>query len=98
MTRDDAIARLRSHADALRALGATAVYLFGSTARDEADAESDVDLFVDHDRAPSFSLLDLVGIKQYLDRALPARVDVTTRRGLHPSLRADIERGAIRVF
>ena len=98
MNRADAIARLNAHADRLRAMGATALYLFGSTARDEAGHESDIDIFVEHERAPAFSLLDLVGIKLYLDDALAMRVDVTTRAGLHPLLKDDIERSAIRVF
>jgi predicted nucleotidyltransferase len=42
--RQDALATLRSEADAVKALAATALYLFGSTARDEASARSDLDL------------------------------------------------------
>jgi uncharacterized protein len=38
---------LKEQADAARALGATGLYLFGSTARDEASAPSDLDLFID---------------------------------------------------
>jgi predicted nucleotidyltransferase len=30
-------------------MGATALYLFGSTARDEAGEASDLDLFIDYD-------------------------------------------------
>ena len=46
MTRSDTLATLRDRADALRAQGVTALYLFGSAARGEAQEESDVDLFV----------------------------------------------------
>lgn len=56
MTRDDAIARLRDHADAIRALGGTSLYLFGSTSRDEARPDSDLDLFMDYDQAGSDGL------------------------------------------
>ena len=49
MTRDEAIARLkRSEAD-LKKAGVAHVYLFGSTARDEARPDSDVDLFFDYE-------------------------------------------------
>ena len=46
MNRDDAIARIKSAEPAIRALGAQAVYLFGSTARNEASKTSDVDIFI----------------------------------------------------
>lgn len=98
MDRTDAIAKLRQHADAVKGMGATALYLFGSTARNEAGAASDLDLFVDHDPAGRFSLIDLVGIKQFLEEALAVEVDVTTRSSLHPMIRKDIERSAVRVF
>jgi|SRR5690348_17391220 predicted nucleotidyltransferase len=98
MNRNDAIARLRQTADAVRGMGATALYLFGSTARNEAEAASDLDIFIDYDAEGRFSLLDLVGIKQHLEEELAMEVDVTTRSSLHPMLRADIERSAIRIF
>ena len=80
------------------AFGATSLYLFGSVARDESSAGSDLDLFVDYDRDGKFNAFDLVGIKQYLEQNLGTEVDVTTRDSLHPMLRADIEKSAIRVF
>ena len=45
-----------------------------------------------------FSLFDLVGMQQFLEDELATGVDLTTRDSLHPSLRADIEQSAIRVF
>ncbi|CAN7610553.1 nucleotidyltransferase family protein [Neorhizobium sp. LjRoot104] len=98
MNRTDAIQKLQQHADAVKGMGATALYLFGSTVRDEARASSDLDLFIDYDPAKRFSLLDLVGIKQFLEEELAVEVDVTTRGSLHPMLRTDIEQSAIRVF
>jgi hypothetical protein len=47
MRRDDVIAQLKQTEPALRALGVTGLYLFGSHARDEAGPDSDVDVFVD---------------------------------------------------
>lgn len=98
MDRIEAIRRLRQNANAVKGMGATALYLFGSTVRDEAAASSDLDLFVDYDPASRFSLLDLVGIKQLLEESLAVEVDVTTRSSLHPMLRSDIEQSAVRVF
>lgn len=79
-------------------MGATSLYLFGSTARDSAKVASDLDLFVDYDQRGRFNAFDLVGIKLFLEKELALPVDLTTRDGLHPMLKADIEKTAIRVF
>ena len=89
---------LKKHADAVKSMGATALYLFGSTARNEATVSSDLDLFIDYDPTKNFSLLDLVSIKQFLEAELAIDVDVTTRTSLHPLLRVDIEQSAVQVF
>jgi predicted nucleotidyltransferase len=96
MTRSDAIELLRRHRSEIAAHGVRALYLFGSTRRDEAGPDSDVDLFVDYDEG--FSLLDLVAVKEQIDHILGVRADLTTRGGLHPVLRDDILRDAERVF
>jgi uncharacterized protein len=98
MNKQETIADLKRHADAIRAFGATSLYLFGSVARDEAGSESDLDVFIDYDLNGKFSLFELVGIKLLLEQKLGVRVDVTTRDSLHPKLRADIEQSAVRVF
>lgn len=98
MKKDEAIERLRENAEAIRALGATSLYLFGSVARDEAAETSDLDLFIDYDPEKKFSLLDLIGIKLFLEDELVTDVDVTTRDSLHPMLKSKIENSAIRVF
>ena len=98
MKRTDAIKRLKRHAHVMKSMGVTSLYLFGSTARDEALVSSDLDLFIDYDPDRRFSLLDLVGIKQFLEEELAVEVDVTTRNSLHPMLREDIEQSAVRIF
>ncbi len=50
MNKIEAIALLKSHAGAMKARGATSLYLFGSAVRDEARADSDLDLFIDYDQ------------------------------------------------
>lgn len=98
MRRSDALEALTRHEAALRALGATAIYLFGSTARDEARRDSDLDLFVDYDPDETFSLIELIKIKHFLEDRLNVAVDVTTRDSLHPRLKARIEAEAVRVL
>lgn len=98
MNKAQAIEQLRKDADTIRGMGVTELYLFGSTARDEDTAASDLDLFIDYDTNKRFSLIDLVGIKQFLEETMSTDVDITTRDSLHPMLKDDIERNAIRVF
>jgi predicted nucleotidyltransferase len=98
MNKIEAIAELQRHAKAVKALGATSLYLFGSVVRNEAQGASDLDLFIDYDHDSRFNAFDLVGIKQYLEHELGVDVDVTTRDGLHPMLRSGIEQSAVRIF
>ncbi|MBA2399321.1 MAG: nucleotidyltransferase domain-containing protein [Bradyrhizobium sp.] len=98
MTRTEALRKLRSQADAIRALGATSLYLFGSTVRNQATAKSDIDLFIDYDPRGRFNALDLVAAKRLLEKSLSVEVDLTTRKGLHPLIRKQVEAEAMRVF
>lgn len=98
MNRNEAIAVLKQSADAISGLGATALYLYGSTAADQAGKSSDIDLFVDYDPNSRFNAFNLVEMKLLLEDRMRIPVDLTTRDGLHPRLRAGIEQQAIRVF
>jgi uncharacterized protein len=98
MRKKQAVAALKEQSDAVKALGATSLYLFGSTVRDAAQPASDLDLFIDYDRSGRFSLIELVGIKQLLEQRLGVPVDVTTRDSLDPLLRDRIEASAERIF
>ena len=72
----------------------TEVWVFGSVARDEDDAESDLDLLVRFEDGAS--LFDLVGLEQDLEALLGVPVDVVSIGGLRPSHDA-ILREAVRV-
>ena len=96
MRKQETLERLRRHADAMRALGARSVDLFGSTVRDEARPASDVDLFVDDD--DTFSAIELVRLREVVRAILGAEADVTTRDGLHPLIRDEVIASAEKVF
>jgi uncharacterized protein len=98
MKSTEIIARLAAQTGALRARGATALYIFGSRARGDNGPDSDLDVLVDYDRGRKFSLIDLAGIKNAIERELGIEADVATRKALHPQLRDRIEREAIKVL
>jgi predicted nucleotidyltransferase len=62
--------------------------LFGSWARNEASEESDIDILVDF--SPGADLLDLSGLKIYLEDLFGRTVDVVPKRAIREELKAAI--------
>jgi predicted nucleotidyltransferase len=89
---DEAIRRLSEHREELKRRGVERLYLFGSTARDEAGSGSDVDLIIRIDRESrgKFGLFDLIRVKHYLEDTLDIKVDLTTEEGIKPQLKERI--------
>ena len=93
--REEALKVLRDHHDELvHEHHVRSISIFGSVARDEASPDSDVDILVEFDRR--VGLLAFAGLKLALEEWLQARVDLATPAALHPRLKADILREAIR--
>ena len=67
--------------------------MFGSVARGEATADSDIDVVVTTRRP--FSLLDLVALKRCLEGGLGRTVDIIDRRSVHPATPLDALRPAL---
>ncbi len=88
---------LRAHrAEILRIAaqhGARNVRLFGSAARGDARADSDIDVLVDLD--PGRSLFDLGGLLSDLEALLGQPVDVVTANGLRGRIRERVLREAL---
>ena len=97
MKRDEAISRLQQHEADLRRLGVEHLYMFGSTARGEANDDSDVDLFFDYEKG-NLGLFELMDVKEYAAGILGRKTDIMTRDSLHRMLREKIESTAVRVF
>ena len=98
MNRRTAIEAIAGNADAIRSFGVRRLYLFGSTARNQARRDSDVDVFIDLKKGARFSLFDLMDLRDYLAKLLRAKVEVFSRDGLHRVIRPAVEREAIRVI
>jgi predicted nucleotidyltransferase len=75
--------------------GASNVRVFGSVARGDADAASDVDFLVDFE--PGRSLLDLAGLLIDLEDLLGHPVDVVTEPGLKARIRQRVLAEAVPV-
>jgi predicted nucleotidyltransferase len=97
MNQAEALKKLRSFTGALRARGATSLYLFGSTTKNKAGGNSDLDLFIDYDPHGKFNAFE-VASKRLLQEGLGVDVDLTTRKGLHPLIRKRVEAEAKPVF
>jgi predicted nucleotidyltransferase len=100
MRRDDVIARLKATEPALRAFGIAGLYLFGSHARDEAEPDSDVDVFVDPAPGETFGFLPFMDAYATLRKAFDDKIEIgySTRTGLSPYILKDVEQEAVRIF
>jgi uncharacterized protein len=97
MNRDEAMNRLKARAADLKRLGVEHLYMFGSTARDEARDESDIDLFFDYQKG-KLGLFELMDVKETTAQILGQPADIMTRDSLHRTLRRQIEASALQVF
>jgi len=86
--------RLNLHQAELRAFGVLQLYVFGSVARGDASAESDIDFVVELER---YTLRDFVGLKLALEDWLGVAVDLTTFQSLKPQVRRSLEENLRRV-
>jgi hypothetical protein len=97
MKRDEAVSRLKAHAADLKRLGVEHLYMFGSTVRDEAREESDIDLFFDYQKG-KLGLYELMDVKEAAAQILGRPADIMTRDSLQRTLRQNIEASALQVF
>ena len=98
MQREEVISKLKQAEPTLRGFGVAALYLFGSHARGEARPDSDVDVFVDPVADKQFGFIPFMDAYEAIQSAVGHNVDYGTRTGLHPLLRPEIEREAVRIF
>jgi len=96
MKRIAALALLReSKPELVARFGVKRLALFGSTARDAAVAQSDVDVLVEFD-GPATSA-QFFGAQFFLEDLLGCPVDLVTHKALRPELRLHVERDSVDV-
>ncbi len=89
MRRDQVLKKLSDHKDELRdRFGVTSIAIFGSTARDEARPDSDVDTLIEIERPAGFFTIAKVNF--YLEDILGAKVDLVTPGALRSPIRERI--------
>lgn len=87
LDKENVLASLIAHREALQKLGVRRIGLFGSTARGEATANSDVDFVVEL-KAKTFDAY--MDVKEYLEQLFARRVDLVLADGIKPLLRERI--------
>lgn len=93
-----AIDILRSHESELQRLGVRHAALFGSVARGESHADSDLDVMIEIDTATVRTIYDYAGLCRFIGELFPVAVDVANRDTLKERVRLRAERDAISAF
>ncbi len=94
--RSETLALLREHKPVLaERFGVAGLALFGSTARDEADPDSDIDILVRYDAITRSR--QYFGVLHYLEDLFGRRIDLVMETALRSELRPYVEAEAIRV-
>jgi predicted nucleotidyltransferase len=88
MTPDDFFKKIEAHRDELVRAGVRRLGVYGSVARGEARADSDVDILIEFDRTPD--LFEFAALRDRLVEILGRSVDLATPLGLKPRARARI--------
>src|SRR5438270_10355050 len=77
---ENVLETLRAHQSDLRQLGVSHAAVFGSVARGEAGAESDVDVLVELDENRLMGVFEYARLKIYIGELLNSPSDVVNRR------------------
>ncbi len=100
MRRDEALRILQSSAPELRGAGVVHLSLFGSTARDDATIDSDVDVIVETSPDKPLTLFTIGPLQDLLSTLLGKPVDLIDKRGFERSekLKGKVASELVHVF
>ena len=93
MSREEVIRIVQAHQAEREALGVASLSVFGSVARGEAAAHSDVDMLVAFSRP--VGLIEFVRVPHYLETLLGCAVDLATEDALRPEMREQVLEEAV---
>ena len=92
------IAALRAHEAELRQAGIRRLSVFGSAARGEAEADSDIDLAAELDPKARIGLFRLTALERRLSEILGRDVDLLPEPVENARLQSGIDRDRLRAF
>ena len=95
MSKDEVLRIIRSHKKELDSFNVKSLALFGSAARGESHALSDIDILVEFQDKATFD--QYMKLKFFLEDTLDCPVDLVTRKALKPRIRDSVEKGALHV-
>ncbi len=99
MDKDRILGVLRQHEPELKAAGITHLCLFGSVARGDSGAASDVDLLFECDEpGDSHTLLQIYGSQEEFGRMLGCKIHLSSRQNLRRDIRDQALAETIDVF
>jgi uncharacterized protein len=98
MDKNRIISTLLENRAELERQGVLHAALFGSMARGDATAESDIDIMIDMDPNKRFTVYDYAGLKNYIGSLFPISADVVNREGLRAPIKPAVLAEAIHAF
>jgi len=98
MDKGHVIETLRQHERELKAAGIVHLRLFGSVARGEASALSDVDLIAEFDRSKRLTLFGMARLENRLSDLLGVKVDLSSAGSMKERVRARALHEAVHAF
>jgi uncharacterized protein len=98
MTREEIIRAIRKNSEAIKAEGVTKLALFGSRARGDDHADSDIDVLIEVQPDASFSILNLIGVEHIIRDATGLETQATMRRSIPERFAKRIADDILEVF
>ncbi len=71
--------------------------IFGSYVRGEQKKQSDIDILVEFEETADLSLLDFIGIENYLSDVLGIKVDLVEKHALKPRIGKHVLEEVVRI-
>jgi len=95
ISRDFVLSTLKEHSEDIKNLGVKTLALFGSTARNEATTDSDLDFLVEFKAELTFKRY--MKLKFFLEDLFNKNVDLVIKTDLKPQIRESVINEAIHV-